>query len=85
MKPAAGPHPVRFHDLRRTVRDRLAALGVALPVAEAVIGHAAPRLIATYNPSGIPLADRRRALERWQRELRRIVSGRAAKVVRIGT
>jgi integrase len=75
--------PIRFHDLRRTVRDRLADLGVALPVAEALIGHAPPKLVRTYKPGGVALRERRRALEKWARELRRVVHRERAKVVKI--
>jgi integrase len=63
---------LRFHDLRRTVRDRLTRdLGVALPVAEAVIGHVPAKLIRTYNPSGVPLKDKRNALARCGRSFSR--------------
>lgn len=75
--------PMRFHDLRRTLRDVLTRdLGVNVAVAEAVLGHAAPRLIATYAPSGVPLADVRRALDKWARHVRVIVTGEdSARVV----
>jgi len=74
--------PVRFHDLRRTVRETLTRdLGVSVPVAEAVIGHTPPKIVATYAPSGLGLPERRRALERWARELRRIVEGAPAEKV----
>jgi len=69
-------NPVRFHDLRRTVRDRMThELGVAVPVAEACIGHTAPKLIRTYSPSGVSMKDKRAAFDRWARSLRKIVSG----------
>ena len=60
------------HDLRRTVRTRLSELDILDEVAEALIGHMPSKLNRTYNHS-----DRLRvkldALNRWQRELRRIV------------
>jgi integrase len=74
---------IRFHDLRRSMRDRLTELRVSGEVAEALLGHAAPKLVRTYAPSGVPLADRRRAAERWAREVERIVTGKRAKVARI--
>jgi integrase len=37
------------HDLRRTGRTLLAALGCAAEVAEAILGHQAPSIQATYN------------------------------------
>ncbi len=68
--------PIRFHDLRRTVRDALTLeLGVSVPVAEAVIGHAPPKIVATYAPGGIPLQARRDALERWEAWLRILLRG----------
>src|SRR6185295_2475148 len=70
------PLPIRFYDLRRSVWDALTTeLGVAVPVAEAVFGHAAPDVETTYNPEGIALREKRAALELWAAELRRIVAG----------
>jgi integrase len=67
-------HPFCFHDLRRTVRDMLTReLGVAQPIAEAVLGHVGARIVRTYAPSGIPLKEKRRALERWEARLIRIL------------
>jgi integrase len=37
------------HDLRRTGRTMLAALGCPAEVAEAILGHQAPSIQATYN------------------------------------
>ena len=69
--------PVRFHDLRRTFRNALTAeLGVAPHVAEALVGHAESGLVRTYAPSGVPLADRRRALERWGRYVLAVAAGK---------
>ncbi len=68
------PHPIRIHDLRRTVRNTLThTLGVNFAVAEAVIGHKPPKLIETYAPAGVSLQDLRSALERWEEHLRSIV------------
>ncbi len=38
-----------WHDTRRTVRTRLAEMGVAPHVAEAVLGHVAPGIVRTCN------------------------------------
>jgi integrase len=76
--------PIRIHDLRRTARNSLTHdLGVALAVAETVIGHTASELIRTYSPSGVvPLRDVRTALDRWASYLKVIVSGERAPKVR---
>jgi integrase len=77
--------PIRFHDLRRSFRNALTAeLGVMPHVAEALVGHAESRLVVTYAPSGVPLAERRRALERWGRYVLAVAAGkRASNVVAI--
>jgi integrase len=74
--------PIRFHDLRRTFRNALTAeLGVMPHVAEALVGHAESKLVRTYAPSGVPLAERRKALERWGRYVAAIASGKPASKV----
>lgn len=72
---AEGREPMehfRLHDLRRTVRTRLADLGVEDFIAERVIGHAMPGLHQIYNQSSH--ADKKRAaLEAWETKLKIIV------------
>jgi integrase len=72
----------RLHDVRRTVRTRLAEIGVPENVAEAVLGHAMPRLVRTYNRHE-PIPEMRAALEAWSSRLEAIVNGtaRLAEVV----
>lgn len=72
----------RLHDVRRTVRTRLAEMGVAENVAEAVLGHTLPRLLRTYNRHE-PVPETRAALEAWSARLEAIVNGtaRLAEVV----
>lgn len=59
-RPASATHPEwerpRFelddwapHDLRRTGRTMLAALGCPVEVAEAILGHLLPGIVGTYN------------------------------------
>jgi len=60
------------HDLRRTVRTRLSSLGVTAIVAERVIGHELPELIAVYDVHAYE-AEKRNALKKWAGELRRIL------------
>jgi len=65
------------HDLRRTMRTGLARIGVAADLAERVIGHK-PRnvLITTYDLYD-RMAERRKALNDWDAEVRRILAGKA--------
>ena len=58
--------------MRRTVRSRLSSLGVTAVVAERVIGHELPDLIAVYDVHAYE-AETRAALNKWTRELRRIL------------
>jgi integrase len=63
-----------WHDTRRTVRTRLAEMGIAPHVAEAVLGHVAPGIVRTYNLHE-PVPEMRAALEAWARRLRATVEG----------
>jgi integrase len=65
-----------LHDLRRTCRTRLAALGIAPWVAEEVLGHSSHRagLIGTYNRHryDVEIKD---ALAQWAKALAKIIEG----------
>jgi integrase len=63
-----------WHDLRRTTRTRLAELGVAPHVAQAILGHTRSGIDAVYNRFE-PVPEMRSALEAWSRRLAAIVSG----------
>jgi integrase len=65
--------PWSFHDLRRTLRTRLAALRVDDKVAELVIGHGKRGLDRVYEQHKFE-DEVRDALEAWQAKLRAIVS-----------
>lgn len=65
------------HDLRRTMRTGLAALGIAHEVAERVVGHAQDRITATYNQHSYD-KEKRAALEAWGRRLGEIIEGAPA-------
>jgi integrase len=54
----------RIHDLRRTCRTGMGKLGVPQHVAELVIGHTLPGIIAVYDRYSY-LAEKRDALNRW--------------------
>jgi integrase len=64
--------PWVVHDLRRTCRTRLAALGTPTDVAELILGHQLKGLEATYNRYAF-VPERRLALAKWEAELLRIV------------
>jgi integrase len=71
----------RFHDLRRTVRTRLAALGVAPDIAERCLNHStATSLEATYNRHNYE-AEILAALKRWQSHLTTLVDESSAPTV----
>ena len=56
------------HDLRRTVRTGLAALGVSDVVAERVLGHKLQGLLAVYNRHSYD-QEKRQALQLWEAHL----------------
>jgi integrase len=61
-----------LHDIRRSVRTRLSALGVPDTVAELVIGHTLHGLHRVYNVHSYE-DEKREALERWAAKLSSIV------------
>ncbi|MDJ1633210.1 tyrosine-type recombinase/integrase [Rhizobium rhizogenes] len=64
--------PFVSHDLRRTVRTRLSALGVSKVVSELIIAHTQKDLDAVYDQWAF-IDERRDALKRWEMALRGIV------------
>ena len=60
------------HDLRRTVRTKLAEIGVADVVAERVMGHRLQGMLRVYNQYHYA-EEKRQALRTWEKHLRRIV------------
>jgi len=69
----------RFHDLRRTARTNLAALGVAPFIAELILGHAQKGVHKVYDVHRYQ-AEKREALEQWANRLRDIVTPPPANV-----
>jgi integrase len=65
--------PFRTHDLRRTVRTKLASLRVSDTIAEMVIGHGRKGIQRVYDQHQYE-AEMREALELWAARLRDIVS-----------
>lgn len=76
--------PFVIHDLRRTARTRMAQLGIAEHVAEAVIAHKKSGVNAVYNQWDY-LDAKRDALERWAGAVRAIVEPAPDNVISIST
>jgi integrase len=69
---AAAPPPWVTHDIRRTVRAKLASLRVSDIVAEMIIGHGRRGLQRVYDQHSYE-SEMREALELWAARLRSIV------------
>lgn len=74
--------PWRTHDLRRTVRTRLAGLRVADTVAEMIIGHGRRGIQRVYDQHTYA-PEMREALELWAGLLRDIVNLESENVVQL--
>jgi integrase len=73
----------RPHDLRRTANTHMARLRVPLEHREAILNHSRGTLDGTYNLHDYQ-DEKKRAMEKWGRELERIISGNAlGKVIPI--
>src|SRR5262249_42140253 len=70
-----------IHDIRRTFRTRMAALGVTGDVAEALVGHVGHRteMDRTYNLHKY-WAEKKLALAKYEDHLRAIIEGTAKKI-----
>lgn len=62
------------HDLRRSMRTGLSACKVRPDIAELTIGHTKRGIVAVYDQHGFE-AERRAALEAWDRRLLAIIAG----------
>ena len=71
------------HDLRRTMRTGLSACKVRPDIAELSIGHTKRGIVAVYDQHGFE-AERRAALEAWQRRLNAIIENRDPDAVKDG-
>ena len=74
------PKDWRLHDIRRTVRTHLEALGINTNVAEAILGHVGHRkkIERIYNRYEY-WPEKRQALTMWEANLRAIIDGTAKK------
>lgn len=70
----------QLRDVRRTVKTRLREMGVSQDVSEAILSHAPPRIIRTYDRYE-PVPEMRAALEAWSARLEEIVSGETRRAV----
>ena len=65
-------NPFTPHDLRRTVRTRLAEIGISDVIAERVLGHKLQGILAVYNRHTYDL-EKRQALALWEKRLNEIL------------
>lgn len=75
--------PWKLHDLRRTIATGLQRLGIAHEVVEHLLNHrekSRTGIAKVYQTYGYE-AEKRAALERWEAELDRLVTGKGAKVI----
>ncbi len=72
------------HDLRRTMRTRLAEIGVSDIIAERVLGHKLQGMMAVYNQHPYD-EEKRQALERWELRLQEILglSGSKNNIIKL--
>jgi hypothetical protein len=73
----------RLHDLRRTMRTGLSALGVHDRIAELTIGHRVQGLHKVYDLHRF-IPERFDALARWEKHLLVIVESQATNVLPLG-
>lgn len=71
----AGIEPFTLHDLRRTVRSKLAELGIPREIARKVLNHEDGKIDRIYNRHEY-LAEKREALQRWAKHLMDLASAR---------
>jgi integrase len=77
--------PWRLHDLRRTAATGMAELGIPPHIVEAALNHisgARAGVAGTYNRAAY-LDERREALERWERHILGLTSGKADNITRL--
>jgi integrase len=72
--------PWVLHDLRHTIRTRMAELRISDNVAEMVIGHGKRGMSRVYDQHHY-LDEMREALEQWAQMLAGIVAGKAPKII----
>ena len=71
------------HDLRRTVETGLARLKIGREIRDRILNHKDRSVSGIHYNKYDYLSDKRAALEKWAREVRRIATGETTKLVRI--
>jgi integrase len=77
--------PFTPHDLRRTVRTRLAEIGIEDVVAELILGHKLQGIMAVYNRHSYD-KEKREALCKWEKKLNQILGieePKAGKIIEL--
>jgi integrase len=72
---ASGTSGWRLHDLRRTARSMMSRAGVSREIAERVLGHAIPGIVAVYDRHDY-LAEKRDALLRLEKLIMEVCDDR---------
>ena len=70
--------PPAPHDLRRTAATRMRALGISSDDVKRVLNHAPTSVLGRHYDYYDALPEKRRALETWPRELKRIIGADAS-------
>ncbi len=65
--------PWRIHDLRRSAATHMRRIGISREITSAVLGHAPVGVTAEHYDQYDMLAEKTDALERWSRELERLM------------
>ena len=65
------------HDLRRTAATCLAGIGFSDEIIDAVLGHKKTGVVKIYNRHKYD-NEKQKALEAWERKLKRITSGKGS-------
>jgi integrase len=73
--------PPTAHDLRRTLRTRLSALGTPTEVCDAIMNHAPQDIGRKHYDRHAYTDEKREALDAWARALQTILDGKSANVV----
>lgn len=70
------------HDLRRTASSRMSEIGINSEIIDRIQGHAQPGMRRVYNLYDFD-KEKQQALEKWDRRLREIITGKRSKVVHL--
>jgi integrase len=74
-----------IHDIRRSVASGMAKIGIAVPVIEKILAHRSGTfrgIVGTYQRHSF-LPEMAAAMQKWGDHVERLVTGKAAKVVKL--